>query len=243
MKNHRVLKTILLSIFIPIGLIVVGILTWLFFPIGINPSNMVCKIESDGESIKYNDKTYMILSDSKLSLPVQECGLIYKEDLPINEVYKSRFKHFTRLVNMKYFLIGDKVIIGHSTGAFYSTIFRYVDSDLRMPDLTAENIKKIEKCTGECDEYFETTITGSENGNYTSASFNDHPPKDTSVYEHKLTVLETISDADTIQPLIDLFKQKQEPKWSDEIKNGPERFLYKIEFVDENFPFYLIVVR
>ena len=55
MKKHRVLKTILLSIFLPIGLIVVGILTWLFFPIGINPSNMVCKIESDGESIKYND--------------------------------------------------------------------------------------------------------------------------------------------------------------------------------------------
>ena len=65
MKNHRVLKTILLSIFLPIVLIVVGILTWLFFPIGINPSNIVCKIESDGESIKYNDKTYMILSDSK----------------------------------------------------------------------------------------------------------------------------------------------------------------------------------
>lgn len=243
MKKHRVLKTILLSIFLPIVLIVVGILTWLFFPIGINPSNIVCKIESDGESIKYNDKTYMILSDSKLSLPVQECGLIYKEDLPINEVYKSRFKHFTRPVNMKYFLIGDKVIIGHSTGAFYSTIFRYVDSDLRMPDLTAENIKKIEKCTGECDEYFETTIIGSESGNYTSASFNEHPPKDTSVYEHKLTVLDTISDADAIQPLIDLFKQKQEPQWSDEIKNGPERFLYKIEFVDEDFPFYLIVVR
>ena len=144
MKNHRVLKTILLSIFLPIGLIVVGILTWLFFPIGINPSNMVCKIESDGENIKYNDKTYMILSDSKLSLPVQESGLIYKEDLQINEVYTSRYKHFPLPVNIKYFLIGDKVIIGHSTGAFYSTIFRYVDSDLRMPDLTAENIKKIE---------------------------------------------------------------------------------------------------
>ena len=243
-KKHKIIKPILLSIFLPIGLIAVGILTWLFFPIGINPSNMVCKIESDGESIKYNDKTYMILSDSKLSLPVQECGLIYKEDLPINEVYKSRYKRFPRLVNMKYFLIGDKVIIGHSTGAFYSTIFKYVDSDLRMPDLTAENIKKIEKCTGECDEYFETTIIGSEkNGNYISASFNEHPPKDTSVYVHKLNVLETISNTEKIQHTIKMFNQEQDLRWSDEIKADSEKFLYKVEFKDEEFPFYLIISR
>lgn len=242
MKKHRVLKTILLSIFLPIGLIVVGILTWLFFPIGINPSNMVCKIESDGESIKYNEKTYMILSDSKLSLPVQECGLIYKEDLPINEVYKSRYKRFPRLVNMKYFLIGDKVIIGHSTGAFYGRLFKFVDKELSVPELKVGNIKKIEKCQGECDEYFETSITGTSDFCYHSPTL-EASPDDVIIYENRLTILETISDADTIQPLVDLFKQKQEPKWSDEIKNGPERFLYKIEFVDEDFPFYLIVVR
>lgn len=246
-KKRKVIKTVLLAIGIPIVTVITAVLVWRFLPIGLNPSNMVGKespANSDLWYIDFNEKTYMQLSTAAFSLPVQNCGVIYKENLPIAEVYTSRFKHFQQPVELKYFLIGDEVIIGHYTGAFYSKIFKFVDSNLRMPDLTVENIKKIEKCTGNCAEYFETTITGSEkNGNYISASFNEHPPKDTSVYVHKLNVLETISNTEKIQNTIKMFNQEQDLRWSDEIKADSEKFLYKVEFKDEEFPFYLIISR
>ena len=242
-KKRKVLKTVLLSIFIPIFLIVVVILIWLFFPIGSNPSNMIGKFDSDGENIEFNDKTYIRIRDSKLMLQVQESGLIFKEDLPINEVYKSRFKHFSQPVDIDYFLIGDQIIIGHCKGALYGRLFKFVDEELSMPELKAENIKKIEKCQGECGEYFETSITGTSDSCYYSATFNEDPPKDSNVYKHHLTVLETYSEAGAILSFLDLFIKEQEQQQSDEIENEPERFLYKIEFADNDFPFYLIVVR
>lgn len=242
-KKRRILKTVLLSFFIPIVLIVAVILTWMFFPIGINPSNMIGKFNPDGDNIEFNDKVYVNINDSKLTLAVQESGLIFKEELPINEVYKSRFKHFPRPVDINYFMIGDKIIIGHCKGAFYGRLFKFIDKELYIPELKVENIKKIEKCQGECGEYFETSITGTSDFCYYSATFNDNPPENSNVYKHHLTVLETYSESKAIQLLLDLFTKKQEQKQSDDIKNGPERFLYKIEFADKTFPFYLIVVR
>lgn len=242
MKKHKVLKIVLLIIFAPIIFLIIAFLVWKFFPIGLNPSNMVFKMDSNSSYIEYNDKIYASYNDGKL-LPIQECGLIYKENLPINKVYRSRIKHISQSFEVEYFSIGDNVIIGHCTDVFSSILFKYADSNLSTPNIAVENIKKIEKCEGYISEYFDTSITGASNGCYYSASFHEKTPKDTSVYKFDLTVLETYSEADTIQPLVDLFTQEQEPKWSDEIINGPKRFLYKIEFVDDSFPFYLIVAR
>lgn len=230
------LKITLIVIAVPIALLLIAFFVLFIMPIGINPADSVMK--SANNSYIYNGVTYS--SEKELDFPVDNCFYEYKGGMEIKELYPRKFKTITAST-CQNFLIGDRIINQHFTDAFLSDVFHYIDTSLIEPELTAENVMKIEKCNKLNELYGEPEVIGQGYSGYkVTNSFHTELPKDSSVYSLNLDVLETFTEPSDIATLIDMFNEEVPVNSSGD---DEPQYWYRVEFNDESFPFYLIVER
>lgn len=234
------LKITLIVIAVPIALLLIAFFVLFIMPIGINPADSVMK--SVNNSYIYNGVTYS--SEKELEFPVDNCFYEYKGGMEIKELYPRKFKTITAST-CQDFLIGDRIINQcHKTFAGDGDVSQYIDTNLTVPEFTAEKIKKIEK--------FHVALTSSTNrehfaySEYTDAltlcfhQDNLKPVKDSSIYSLHPDVLETFTEPNDIAKLIELFNEEVSVNSSEDTEPW---YWYRVEFTDESFPFYLIVER
>lgn len=230
------LKITLIVIAVPIALLLIAFFVLFIMPIGINPADSVMK--SVNNSYIYNGVTYS--SEKELDFPVDNCFYEYKGGMEIKELYPRKFKAIMDSTCQE-FLIGDRIINQHFTDAFLSDVFHYIDTSLIEPELTTENVKKIEKCNKLNELYGDPEVIGQGySGDKVTNSFHTELPKDSSVYSLELDVLETFTEPNDIAKLIKLFNEEVPVNSSEDTEPW---YWYRVEFTDESFPFYLIVER
>ena len=228
----KILKIVLLII-LALIVIVLGIL---FLPTGKNPEGCIVneKSSDDFTSYSYNDITYKA-DDSNLQLPISNSGLVFKNSIVIKKVYTNKYTHFLDKFDDNYFMIGDSIIIRDLS--MFSDTFFYYDTALVIPEISTENIKRIDLCQGNYQNLIISNLSTVHNSeiHQLNSGLSYNLPTTTDYYLDSVKIVEEYTDKESIKEIIDVLENKNN------VENAEENLWYRIEFNDESFPFYMVV--
>ena len=242
------MKKFLRFLVIVLTSVIVLILGIMNFPIGINTSDSIIKRivkEVENEKIlcyTYGENVFAEDYDS-LKLPYTHVNLVYKNEIIVKEVYTSRFKKFfPTILKEKFLMIGNEKIVEH-TGFLYDPV--YYNIDINVPEIVAENIKEISLCEGTYHYYwYKPTDDVGTIHDVVQSLYSEEVNKEVKYKECDVKVVESHSDLEYIENFVENIKNSAKILNQDGYNTMDfegQKVMYRIEFKDEGFPFYLIV--
>lgn len=225
-KRKGILIIVLISI--------VFILIWSCFPIGFNSNELVMKqnkvwdgLVFDYSEYLYNESTYIPDSMVQPMNPIPNSYFVYKKPTLIKQVYTSSFKSLhNKFFSDKYYVIGNEFIFVRT--GFLDDLC-YYNSELKTPEFVPENIKEISLISGE----YNYKVFGAENTIFDFVYQMAINGETDCMISENVEIEKTYTDLEYIQNFV-IDVQRETSFDSQNVS------LYRLEFKDENFPFYLI---